>query len=376
VIKNDLFRHGNIEATSLQIINPIPEPIDRKFLPGVSLFGSSLMKAVRLHEFGGPEVLRFEDAPTPTVNAQDVLVRVKAAGINPPDWNLRDGYRSLPPEWQPHPSFPIILGSDMSGVVEAVGESVREFRIGDDVFALVRFPAEVMEGSKAYAQLVSVPVADLAPKPSGLDHVHAAAAPMSLLTAWQFLIDLGHDEPNPFQPFRHEPVPLDGRTVVVNGAGGGVGHLAVQLAKWKGARVIAVASGKHEALMRSFGVDRFVDYTREAADEVIRDADLVFDTVGGVGARRFLRTIKRGGALFLVYPIGFVDHDEAERLGITVSSIQVRSNGTQLAEVARLLQDGTVRVVVDSVFPLAEAARAHERAAAGRIQGKIVLAVG
>ncbi|MEA1651147.1 NADP-dependent oxidoreductase [Nitrospirillum sp. BR 11164] len=336
---------------------------------------SDTMKAVRLHQFGGPEVLRHEDAPRPTPAPGEALVKVHAIGLNPPDWYLRDGYRSLPPEWQPHPTFPLILGSDISGVIAAVAGDVGDFRVGDEVYAMVRFPHHVMEGSKAYAEYVSVPVSDLARKPAGIDHVHAAGAPMSLLTAWQFLIELGHDEPNPFQPYKHEPVPLRGRTVLINGAGGGVGHLAVQLAKWQGARVIAVASGKNEGLMRDLGVDRFIDYTRTPTEEVVRDADLVLDTVGGPDTGRFLRTLKRGGALFPVYPLGFTGHGEAETLGITVSTTQVRSSGAQLDQAARLLDNGTVRVVIDSTFPLAQAAQAHERAARGNIQGKIALTV-
>ncbi|KIZ39813.1 MULTISPECIES: NADP-dependent oxidoreductase [Rhodopseudomonas] len=336
---------------------------------------SEMMKAVRLHAFGGPEQLRYEDAPRPELAPGEVLVCVHAVGLNPPDWYLRDGYRLLPPEWHPHPSFPLILGTDVSGVVAAVAGDVGEFAVGDEVYAMVRFPADVMEGSKAYAEYVSVPASELAHKPTGIDHIHAAGAPMSLLTAWQLLIALGHDEPNPLQPFRHLPVPLQDRTVVVNGAGGGVGHLAVQLAIWQGARVIAVASGKNEALMREFGVDRFIDYTKTAAEDVVRDADLVVDAVGGAQTARFLRSLKRGGALFPVNPLGFTGHDQAKTLGITVSTPQVRSNGAQLAQAARLLDDGTLRVVVDSTFPLADAARAHQRAARGGIQGKIVLTV-
>ncbi|NYZ12555.1 NADP-dependent oxidoreductase [Azospirillum sp. RWY-5-1] len=334
---------------------------------------SDTMKAIRLHRFGGPEVLRWEDAPRPVPAAGEVLVKVHAAGVNPPDWYLRDGYRSLPPEWRPDPAFPLILGSDLSGVVAGVGDGVTDVRVGDEVFAMVRFPEHATRGGGAYAEYVGVPVNQLARKPAGIDHVHAAGAPMSLLTAWQFLIDPGHDAPNPFQPNRHAPVPLDGRTVLVNGAGGGVGHLAVQVARWRGARVIAVASGRHEGLMRDLGVDRFIDHTRTAAAEVVRDADLVLDTVGGPDTGRFLRSLKPGGALFPVFPLGFTGHDEAKAMGITVSTTQVRSNGAQLAEAARLLDDGTLRVVIDSTFPLAGAASAHERAARGNIQGKIVL---
>ncbi|WP_172124655.1 MULTISPECIES: NADP-dependent oxidoreductase [unclassified Devosia] len=336
---------------------------------------SDEMKAVRLHAFGGPEVLMYEDAPRPDVQPGEVLVWVHAAGLNPPDWYLRDGYRALPPEWRPNASFPLILGTDVSGVVEAVHPDVDEFSIGDEVYAMVRFPDDLMTGSGAYAQYISVPASHLASKPTGIDHIHAAGAPMSLLTAWQFLIELGHDEPNPFQAFRHEPVPLGGQTVLINGAGGGVGHLVVQLAKWQGARVIAVASAKNEALMRNLGVDQFIDYKTIATEEVVRNVDLVLDAVGGADMERFLHVLKPGGALFLVNPLGFSGHAEAKKLGITVSSTQVRSNGAQLAKAARLLDDGIVRVVIDSTFPLAEASRAHERAAHGSIQGKIVLSV-
>ncbi|SHG93935.1 NADPH2:quinone reductase [Kaistia soli DSM 19436] len=336
---------------------------------------NTTMKAVRLHAFGGPEVLRYEDAPRPAAASGEVLVRIHAVGLNPPDWYLRDGYRSLPPGWQPHPAFPLILGSDVSGVVAAVGEDVSDFSVGDEVYAMVRFPADVMEGSKAYAEYVSVPASDLALKPGDVDHVHAAGAPMSLLTAWQFLIALGHDEPNPFQSYRHVPPQLEGKTVLVNGAGGGVGHLAVQIAKWRGARVIAVASGRHEALMRELGADQFIDYAKQAADEIVRDIDVVLDAVGGPGTGRFLQTLKPGGALLPVFPLGFAGQAEAERRGVTVSTTQVRSSGAQLAEAAPLLAEGTIRVVIDSTFPLAEALRAHERATHGNIQGKIVLTV-
>lgn len=340
---------------------------------------SKQMKAIRQHRFGGPEVLQHEDAPMPELKAGEVLVRVHAVGINPPDWYLRDGYRMLPPEWQPQVAFPVILGTDISGVIEALADDVASdrsgFAVGDEVYAMVRFPDGLAGDSRAYAEYVSVPASELARKPAGIDHVHAAAAPMSLLTAWQFLIALGHDAPNPLQPQQHVPLPLKGKTVLVNGAAGGVGHFLVQIVKWQGARVIAVASGRHEALLRHLGVDQFIDYTKEAPEELVRDADLVVDAVGGPASSRFLRTLKRGGALFPVFPLGFDGFDEAAQRGITVSSTQVRSNGAQLAQLAGLLDDGTIRVVIDSSYPLAEARQAHERAAHGNIQGKLVLTV-
>ena len=336
---------------------------------------NSMMKAVQIHAFGGPEVLHYAEVPRPTAQTGEVLVRVNAASINPPDLYLRDGFRALPPEWQPDPAFPLILGTDVSGVIAAVGDAVSGFSVGDEVYAMVRFPEYLMKGSGAYAEYVCVPESELALKPAGLDHVQAAGAPMSLLTVWQFLIDLGHDMPNPFQTFRHAPVPLQGKTVLINGAGGGVGHLAVQVAKWKGARVIAVASGKHEALLHELGADEFIDYTRVAPETRARDVDLVIDAVGGPNMERFLSVIRRGGSLFLVNPLGFSGNNAAANLGVTVSTTQVRSNGTQLAEAACLLGNGTLRVVIDSTYPLAEASAAHQRASRGGIQGKLVLVV-
>jgi NADPH:quinone reductase-like Zn-dependent oxidoreductase len=332
----------------------------------------STMKAIRQHEFGGPEVLKYEDAPTPELKPGEVLIRVHAIGINPPDWYLRDGMKLLPPEWRPSVPMPVILGTDVSGVVAAVATDVQDFSIGDEVYGMIRFPSFGL--SKAYAEYVAAPASDLALKPAGINHVEAAAVPMAGLTAWQFLIELGHNVPNPLQPEMHHPVPLNGKTVLVNGAAGGVGHFAVQLAKWKGAHVIAVASGKHESFLRDLGADEFIDYTKNAPEDIAHDVDLVIDTLGGPTTGRFLRTLKRGGALFPIF-LGFSDAEEAVKLGITVSMTQVRSDGRQLAELGRLLNDGTVRVAIDSTFPLADAGKAHERAAHGHIQGKIVLTV-
>ena len=321
------------------------------------------MKAIRLHEFGGPEVLRVDEVPRPKPKAGEVLVRVRAVGVNPPDWYLRSGYEDLP-EFKPPVSLPAIPGSDVSG--EVVGT-------GDEVFGMIKFPS--FGDSAAYAEYVAAPASDLAPKPKRIDHIQAAAAPMSALTAWQYLIELGHDAPNPFQSFAHRPMALDASTtVLVNGAAGGVGHFAVQLAKWKGARVIAVASGKHEAFLRELGADEFVDYKKTKPEHVVRDVDLVLDTLGGPTSGRFLRTLKRGGALYPVF-LTKVDPADLERAGVTMSMTQVRSNGRQLAEIARLFDEGKLRVAIDSTFALEDARKAHERARDGHIQGKIALTV-
>ncbi|MFB7948102.1 NADP-dependent oxidoreductase [Kitasatospora phosalacinea] len=334
---------------------------------------ANTMRAIRLHEFGGPEVLRYDEVPIPEPKPGEVLVRVHAVGLNPPDWYLRDGMPGIPPELRPPVSFPAVPGSDVSGVVAAVAADVSGFSVGDEVFGMLRFPS--FDG-RAYAEYVTAPVGDLARKPAGVDHVHAAGAAMSGLTAWQYLVEPGHDHPNPLQEAQHRPVPLHaGTTVLVNGAAGGVGHLGLQLAKWKGARVVAVASGGHERFLRDLGADEFVDYTRTRPEEAVRDVDLVLDTVGGPGSGRFLRTLKRGGALYFVFVAAY-DPAEVARLGVTTSGTQVRSNGPQLEELGRLLDAGTVRVAVDSTFPLADARKAHERAARGHLRGKIVLTAG
>lgn len=334
------------------------------------------MKAVRLHSFGGPEVLHPEVVPVPVVGPGEVLVRVVAVGVNPPDWYVREGFPDVPPEVMPAPRLPMIPGSDVSGVVVAVADDVAGeaggLAVGDEVFGMLRFPG--LDGS-AYAEYVAAPATDLARKPAGIDHVHAAGAAMAGLTAWQFLIELGHDQPSPFQPAPHRPVALHtGTQVLVNGAAGGVGHLALQLVKWKGAHVTAVASGSHESFLRDLGADAYIDYTKDRPEEVARDLDLVLDAVGGAGSSRLLRTLKRGGAIFPVYPAEY-DADELAERGVITSITQVRSNGAQLAELAALLDAGTVTVAIDSTYPLTDAAQAHRRAAEGHLQGKIVLTV-
>ncbi|MCZ1005554.1 NADP-dependent oxidoreductase [Streptomyces lydicus] len=331
------------------------------------------MKAIRLHAFGGPEVLRYEEVAVPEPAPGEVLVRVHAVGLNPPDWYVREGMPGIPAEFRPPFDLPLIPGTDISGVVEAVAADVHGFTAGDEVMGLLRFPVLMQSG--AYAEYVTAPAADLALKPATVDHAHAAGLPMSGLTAWQYLIEVGHDHPSPFQEARHRPTALNSdTTVLINGAGGGVGHLALQLAKWKGARVIAVASGAHETFLRELGADEFIDYTKERPEDIVRDIDLVLDAVGGPASRRFLPTLKRGGALYPVY-FGEFDDEENAKLGVTVTGTQVRANGAQLAELGRLLDAGTVRVAMDSTFALADAHAAHGRAAQGHIQGKIVLTV-
>ncbi|MEV8633158.1 NADP-dependent oxidoreductase [Streptosporangium sp. NPDC051023] len=317
------------------------------------------MKAIRIHAFGGPEVLTYEDVPIPAPGPGDVLVRVHAACLNPPDWYARTGFANIPEGIRPNLPLPFTPGSDVSGVVAVVGSEVTEFSVGDAVFGLVRFP-QLDNGGKGYAEYTTSPASHLARKPAGIDHVNAAAVPMAGLTAYQYLFDhVGLEE---------------GRTVLVNGAAGGVGHFAVQLAKTRGAHVIGVASGRHEGFLRDLGVDRFVDYTTTAVEEVVRDVDLLVDTVGGPNGHRLLPVLRRGGVISPVF-YGEYHRERAAELGITFVSGQVHSDGAQMAELARLIEEGRLRAGIDSVFPLADAAKAHERAERGHIQGKIVLSV-
>ncbi|MEV6976383.1 NADP-dependent oxidoreductase [Kitasatospora sp. NPDC093806] len=319
---------------------------------------TATMHAVRLHAFGGPEVLVHEEVPRPAPGPGEVLIRVHAAGFNPLDLHVRDGFSAIPAELRPVWTPPLTPGTDVSGVVAEVGEGVTAWRPGDEVFGLIRFPGK----GAGYAEYTVAPAEHLAAKPAALSHDEAAAVPLAALTAHQFLRRLG---------------PRRGGTVLVNGAAGGVGHFTVQLARSAGAdRVLAVASGRHEEFLRGLGVDRFIDYTRTPVAEAVHaEADVLIDAVGGPEAHRLLPVVRPGGRIVPVY-FGDYRREEAARLGVTVEEgWQVRSSGADLAELAVLLDEGRLQVHLDSIHPLAEAAAAHRRAEQGHVRGKIVLTV-
>jgi NADPH:quinone reductase-like Zn-dependent oxidoreductase len=318
-----------------------------------------MMKAVQVYEDGGPEVLIYESVPRPTPQRGEVLVRVHAAGVNPADWRARAGFPDVPEQFRhaiPPISRPHIPGFDLSGIVEATGPDVAAFRKGDAVFGMIRFPG----GGKAYAEYATAPITDLALKPMSIDHIQAAAIPMAALTAWQFL----------YQDL--EP----GQTVLINGAAGGVGHIAVQLAKIKGTHVIAVASNRHEAFLRKLGVDEFIDYTTSPVEQVVRNIDLVYDTVGGANGDRLLSVLKRGGRLVGIN-IGNYPTERAAQLGITIGTGRpsLHPDAAQLTEIGRLINAGCLRVAIDTVVPLSHAHQAHIRGESGHLRGKIVLRV-
>jgi len=235
------------------------------------------MKAIRIHNYGGPEVLQYEDAPRPEPQAGEVLVRVHAAGVNPIDWKVREGHMK---DFWPH-KFPLILGWDVSGTVEEVGSGPAaegRFKIGDEVYSL---PDPTRNG--AYADYIVVREPELALKPNSLHHIRAAAVPLAALTAWQSLFDTAQLQP--------------GQRVLIHAGSGGVGHFAVQLAKWKGAYVFATASTKNQDLLRELGVDEPIDYTQQRFEDIARKIDIVLDTLGDETQERSWSVLKKGGVL-------------------------------------------------------------------------------
>ena len=321
------------------------------------------MKAIQLHTFGGPEVLVYEDVPRPTAGSDEVLIRVHAVGVNPPDWYLRSGYMNIPERFKsttkiPLPPLPLVLGSDVSGIVEAVGSGVTTFREGDAVYGLIRFPNGGIPAG-AYAEYIAANVSNLALKPTSINHLQAAAVPMSALTIYQALLKHGHL--------------VAGQTILVNGAAGGLGHFAVQLAKAEGMHVIGVASGRHAAFLRELGIDELIDYTTTIPEKVGRVADLIIDTVAGGFDPHLLGTLKHGGTLLALGMKYSLEH--ITETDVTIQKTQVYSSGAHLASIADLIDAGKIRVGIDTIVPLSEAHKAHQRTEQGHLQGKIVLRV-
>jgi len=307
------------------------------------------MKAVRIHNYGGPEVLHYQDAPRPKPHAGEVLVRVHAAGVNPIDWKVREGHMK---DFWPH-KLPLIPGWDLSGVVEELGKGVSRFKIGDEVYSV---PDPTRNG--AYADYIVVRESELALKPTSLHHIRAAAVPLAGLTAWQA-----------FDTAQLRP----GQRVLIHAGGGGVGHLAVQLAKWKGAYVFATASTKNQDLLRELGVDKAIDYTQQRFEDVARNIDVVLDTIGGETQERSWSVLKKGG--HLVSLVQQPSEEKAKELSVRATMIGGQPSGEQLAQIARIIEAGKLAPVIDRILPLSEARRAHELSQSGHTRGKIALRV-
>lgn len=307
------------------------------------------MKAVRFHEFGKAEVLRFEDAPKPVAAAGEVLVRVHASGVNPVDWKVRAGHlKSL------NPKLPQITGFDVAGVVESVGAGVEGFKGGDEVYSFL-----ALSRGGGYAEYAVVPAKELAFKPKSLDFSKSAAVPLAALTAYQALFDAAGL--------------TEGQTVLVHAGAGGVGHFAVQLAKIRGAKVIATASEKNHAFLKQIGADQVIDYSTQKFEELVSDVDVVFDPIGKDTLERSYGVLRKGG--FLVSIVGPPDPKKLEQLGLRGAGILVKPNAAQLTELAKWIDAGKLVPEVGHVFALQDVAKAHELSETGHTRGKIVLRV-
>lgn len=311
-----------------------------------------VMRAVSQASLGGPEVLAVVDLPRPAPRTNEILVRVEAASVNPTDWKHRatGGFIGEPP---------FVLGWDLSGVVEEVGIGVARFRPGDEVFGMLSYPF----GHGAHAEYVAAPASWFAPKPASLDHVQSAALPLVCLTAWQALIENADLQP--------------GQRVLIHAAAGGVGHVAVQIAKARGAHVIGTASSAKHDFLRELGADEVIDYRETDFAEAVADVDVVFDTIGGETSLRSLRTLRPGGILVSILPVGSDElYAEADTLGVRAIRMLVDASRHDLVSISGLVEQGALRPTVAEVFPLEKAAEAHRLGETGRTTGKMVLTTG
>jgi len=308
------------------------------------------MNAVRIHAFGDADQLVYESAPRPVPQAGEVLIRVRAAGVNPVDWKTREG-KGVAGYMK---DLPAILGWDVAGTVDALGPGVDAFRLGESVYGMIRFP----NPGNAYAEYVTAPVSDIARMPVSLDYAQAAALPLAALTAWQAFFTAGGLQA--------------GQRVLVHAAAGGVGHLAVQLAKWKGASVVGTASARNADFVRSLGAE-FYDYAAAPFEKQLSGFDLVLDTVGGDTAQRSYSVLEPGGIVVSI--LGGAKEEEARKHGMRAASILVKTSGSELAEIATLVSKGALRPEVQAILDLPEASKAHDLVKAGHVRGKVVLRV-
>ena len=301
------------------------------------------MKAVVINEYGDNSVVQYTDVDRPEPQIGEVLVKVHAAGVNPVDWKIRGGAGQ-----RMGLTLPIHLGGEITGTVEELGEGVSDFKKGDAVYGIIK--------TGGFAEYAVAKAADMARKPANLDFIHTAAVPLGALTAWQAMFDVAKL--------------ASGQRLLVTSSSGGVGSLAVQLAKSKGAYVIAMASERNEDYVRSLGVDEFIDYTKQPFEQVARDMDVVFDTVGGDTFQRAFATLKKGG--FLVTSVAF-PKDEAQQHGVGAERVLCKPNAGQLASIRELVEAGELKPHVATVLPLARIKQAFELSEGGRTRGKIVL---
>jgi NADPH:quinone reductase-like Zn-dependent oxidoreductase len=308
------------------------------------------MKAIVINAYGDESVLNYTDVERPEPQAGEVLVKVRVAAVNPADWKIRNGMgESLGFK------LPLILGGDIAGTVEEVGDGVENFKPGDAVYGIT-----VSSLSGGYAEYAVAKADAIALKPESLSFEAAAAIPIGALTAWQAMFVVANLR--------------QGQKILITGASGGVGSMAVQLAKAKGAIVIGTASGKNEQFVRDLGADEFVDYTAQPFEEVVKDVDVVFDTVGNDTLDRAFQTLKKGG--FLVSSAQTPSEEKARALGVEAAWFFCQQSAQQLTEINHLIDEGKLKIYVETVLPLTEVRKAHQLSQSGRTRGKIVLEVG
>jgi len=311
------------------------------------------MRAVILTEAGGTENFSIEEIAIPEIKPKEVLVKVHAIAINPVDMKTRKGGAFLAKLQE---QTPVILGWDISGEVQAVGEDVSSFKPGDEVFGMVNFPGN----GRAYAEYVAAPEEHLALKPKNISHEEAVATTLAALTAWQVLV--------------HEAKLSQGQQVLIHAAAGGVGHFAVQIAKHLGAKVIGTASASNEDFLMEIGVDVPIDYKSSNFEDQIEQVDIVLDPIGGETTERSLQTLKKGGILVSIVG-GVKDHLNSiiEEKGITAKNYLVHSSGSDMKQLAELLEKGIIKPHISQRFSFEEIAEAHHQIESGRTRGKIVL---
>jgi len=308
------------------------------------------MKAVLIERYGNEDVTELAEVERPQPGENELLVKVRAAAVNPVDWKIRDGLGELFGL-----KLPLILGCEIAGTVEAVGgpspTGSSDFAPGDDVYGYLG------THTGGYAEYVAAPASEFVRKPRQIDFDTAASVPVAALTTWQGIFDHGKL--------------ATGQRILITGASGAVGSMAVQLAKDKAAHVIGIGSGRNEEFVRKLGAAEFIDYKRTKFEDTVSGVDVVFDTVGGDTQERAFQTLKRGG--FLVSTVNPPSPDKAKEFSVTVAMVMMMPKPDQLAEINRLVEGGKLKVRVATVLPLAEVKKAHQLSASGHADGKIIL---
>ena len=304
------------------------------------------MRAVQIERYGNEEVVKLADVEKPKPGENQLLLKVKAAAVNPVDWKIRDGLGKMFGM-----KLPLILGCEVAGTVETVGNAVKDFAVGDDVYGYLS------AYSGGYAEYVAAPASEFVRKSKQIDFDTAASVPVGALTAWQGIFDHGKL--------------ASGQRILITGASGAVGSMAVQLAKVKGAHVIGTGSGRNEEFVRKLGADEFIDYKKTKFEKEVSSVDVVFDTVGGETQERAFQTLKGGGVL--VSTVNAPSEEKAKEFGVKVSMVTVTPKPDQLAEINQLVDSGKLRVRVATVLPVAEVKKAHQLSASGHADGKIIL---